>query len=181
MRRRKRHIQGDVELNMAAMLDMAFQLLAFFILTYRPAPVEGCIALRMPPPAPITSPDSWKDAGAPSPGDANALAGILSLQIKVTAGERGSIAAIRVAGHPPVSSLADFEQKLQMLMKTSNIPFEQVLLHVSPSLEYQNVLKVVEICARNKLTPRDKQTKLSITEMPERAELQEMKTALQKN
>ena len=39
-KRRKRN-QGDVELNLAAMLDMAFQLLTFFILTFRPSPVEG--------------------------------------------------------------------------------------------------------------------------------------------
>jgi len=47
MQRKKRHIEGDVQLNMAAMLDMAFQLLAFFILTYRPAPVEGWAIERM--------------------------------------------------------------------------------------------------------------------------------------
>ena len=47
MRRKKRHIEGDVQLNMAAMLDMAFQLLAFFILTYQPGKVEGCIGIRM--------------------------------------------------------------------------------------------------------------------------------------
>ena len=35
-----------MQLNMAAMLDMAFQLLAFFILTYSPGKVEGCIAIR---------------------------------------------------------------------------------------------------------------------------------------
>ena len=32
------------------MLDMAFQLLTFFILTYRPPPTEGQIYLRLPPP-----------------------------------------------------------------------------------------------------------------------------------
>ncbi len=32
------------------MLDMAFQLLAFFVLTFRQAPLEGQISLRLPPP-----------------------------------------------------------------------------------------------------------------------------------
>ena len=36
-RRRGHHSQEEVELNLAAMLDMAFQLLTFFILTFRPA------------------------------------------------------------------------------------------------------------------------------------------------
>ena len=35
----KKHKSNDeVELNLAAMLDMAFQLLTFFILTFKPAP-----------------------------------------------------------------------------------------------------------------------------------------------
>jgi biopolymer transport protein ExbD len=166
MRREKRHIQGDVELNMAAMLDMAFQLLAFFILTYQPGAVEGCIAIRMPPPGPITSPETSKDGAAASPSNADSLAGAATLEVAVKADKNGSIATIRVAEHPPVPSLADFEQKLRGLMKISNIPFEQVLLKVSPGLQYENVLQVVEICARNKLTAGEQQTKLSIVEMP---------------
>ena len=47
--KKKPRSQGDVELNMAAMLDMAFQLLAFFILTFRPSAVESQVSLRMPP------------------------------------------------------------------------------------------------------------------------------------
>lgn len=167
MRRKRRHIEGDVQLNMAAMLDMAFQLLAFFILTYRPAPVEGCIALRMPPPGPVTRPESSRDGGAANnPADATDLAGVSTLQIAVTANKDGSISSIRVAEHRPVTDLQDFEQKLRSLMKMSDIPFEQVLLKVGPALEYENLLKIIEICARNKLTSGDKQTKLSIVEMP---------------
>ena len=48
--RKKKRQQADVALNLAAMLDMAFQLLAFFILTFRPAPMEGQIKLMLPPP-----------------------------------------------------------------------------------------------------------------------------------
>jgi biopolymer transport protein ExbD len=150
---------------MAAMLDMAFQLLAFFILTYRPAPVEGCIAIRMPPPVPVTRPDS-SDKGAPSPSEASQVAGVVSLQISVTSNKAGGIGGIRVGEHPPVTDLRDFEQKLRALMKASDIPFDQVQLRVSKDLEYENVLKIIEICARNKLTSGDQQTKVSIVEIP---------------
>ena len=37
--KKKARSHGEVELNMTAMLDMAFQLLAFFILTFHPSPV----------------------------------------------------------------------------------------------------------------------------------------------
>jgi biopolymer transport protein ExbD len=166
MQRTRRHIEGDVQLNMAAMLDMAFQLLAFFILTYRPAPVEGCIAIRMPPPAPVTKPDT-SNAGAPTPSEANALAGMVALQITVTSDKdkNGAISGIRVGEQRPVTDLREFEQQLRALMKASEIPFDQVLLRVSPTLEYENVLKIVEICARNKLTAGDQQTKVSIVEL----------------
>jgi biopolymer transport protein ExbD len=164
--RKRRHVEGEVQLNMAAMLDMAFQLLAFFILTYRPAPVEGCIALRMPPPAPVTKPESSRDGGAANPSDATELAGVATLRIAVTAGKDGAISSIRIAEHPPVNNISDLEQKLRSLMKVSEVPFDQILLQVGPNLEYENLLKIIEVCARNKLTSGDKQTKLSIVEMP---------------
>src|SRR5579871_6769400 len=55
MPRKKRAKHEEVELNLAAMLDMAFQLLTFFILTFKPMPVEGQISMRMPPPHPIAT------------------------------------------------------------------------------------------------------------------------------
>ena len=45
----KRRSTEDVTLNVTAMLDMAFQLLAFFILTFRPPPGEAQIYLKLPP------------------------------------------------------------------------------------------------------------------------------------
>ena len=36
-------------LNVTAMLDMAFQLLAFFVLTFKPPPAEAQIFLKLPP------------------------------------------------------------------------------------------------------------------------------------
>ena len=40
---KKHRSTEDVTLNVTAMLDMAFQLLAFFILTFRPPPGEAQI------------------------------------------------------------------------------------------------------------------------------------------
>jgi biopolymer transport protein ExbD len=165
MWRTRRHVEGDVQLNVTAMLDMAFQILFFFVLTYRAAPVEGCIAVRMPPPVPVTKPGPGSDAGAPSPELADSLPGVETLSISVTAKDGGAIGAIRVAEQPAVATLADFEERLHALMSISNVPFEQVLLKVSPALQYENVLKVIEVCARTKLTAGE-QTKLSIVELP---------------
>ncbi|MBN9120222.1 MAG: biopolymer transporter ExbD [Planctomycetes bacterium] len=50
MHTRKRQGTDFVEpdLPITPMLDMSFQLLAFFIITFRPAPTEGQIALALP-------------------------------------------------------------------------------------------------------------------------------------
>jgi biopolymer transport protein ExbD len=49
--RRRRKPSEDVEpdLPITPMLDMSFQLLAFFIMTFKPAPTEGQIAMSLPP------------------------------------------------------------------------------------------------------------------------------------
>ncbi len=55
---RRRHFsrgQTEVELNLASMLDMAFQLLAFFVLTFHPSPIEGQLSLHLPPAVPVTN------------------------------------------------------------------------------------------------------------------------------
>ena len=46
------------------MLDMAFQLLAFFVLTFRQTPLEGQISLRLPPPQAIVVVKDGQSAGS---------------------------------------------------------------------------------------------------------------------
>lgn len=52
MLRHDKHRQGtdfvEPDLPITPMLDMSFQLLAFFIMTFKPAPTEGQIALTLP-------------------------------------------------------------------------------------------------------------------------------------
>src|SRR4030095_10517717 len=95
MRHRKRRNQGDVELNLAAMLDMAFQLLTFFILTFRPAPVEGQILLRMPPPMPVTNINSGQKAGADE-SNTNPVQGLNTLIVTVVAQSDGSLRQLAI-------------------------------------------------------------------------------------
>jgi biopolymer transport protein ExbD len=42
--------QVEADLPIVPMLDMSFQLLAFFIMTFHPAPTEAQIAMSLPPP-----------------------------------------------------------------------------------------------------------------------------------
>ncbi len=55
MSRKKRKVhteEVEPDLPITPMLDMSFQLLSFFIMTFHPTPTEGQIAMSLPPPDP---------------------------------------------------------------------------------------------------------------------------------
>src|SRR5258708_5650958 len=74
------------------MLDMAFQLLAFFILTFRPNPVEGQINLNLPPPVPILDQNVQRDEVDAGSGPAAAK----TLTIKIVAAGNGQVGSMTV-------------------------------------------------------------------------------------
>jgi biopolymer transport protein ExbD len=43
-------LEAEADLPITPMLDMSFQLLAFFIMTFKPTPTEAQIAMTLPPP-----------------------------------------------------------------------------------------------------------------------------------
>src|SRR5258707_3539711 len=72
----------------------AFQLLAFFVLTFRPAPVEGQIALRMPDRLPVNAIEggnTGKDTASNDP-----LAGLHQLVVTLFADKDGAIEKIAI-------------------------------------------------------------------------------------
>ncbi|HEY1602123.1 MAG TPA: biopolymer transporter ExbD [Pirellulales bacterium] len=167
-RRKRKELQGEVELNLTAMLDMAFQLLAFFILTFKPAPMEGYIALRMPPPQATTKP------GAATSADQNVFNApverLQTLMVTIKSAPDGNIGSIQIEEGAPSTSLAEFEQQLNLLLGAPGAPFEQVILQVGSGLHYDSLVRILDICSRVKLASGEQLTKLSITELPEQSE-----------
>ncbi len=165
MGRIRRHkSQEDVELNLAAMLDMAFQLLTFFILTFKPAPIEGQINLRLPPPIGITkegTEDPGKDISTTS-----TPRGMNTLVISVFAKEGGEIAAMGV-GESPVNTLPGLDSKLQQVFSDKATPFDQIIIQVGGKLRYDELMKVVEVCTHQTLPDGTKLAKLSFVEVPD--------------
>ena len=47
-RTRKEEMPVDIMVPITPMLDMSFQLLSFFILTFHPMPVEGQLSVSLP-------------------------------------------------------------------------------------------------------------------------------------
>ena len=160
--KRKRRQQGDVELNLAAMLDMAFQLLAFFILTFKPAPVEGQILLRMPPPQAITNINSGQQAGSDA-DNTNPIQGLNTLVVSAIAHPDGTLRQMAV-GEAPIAGLTALDRKLQAIFSEPSGAFDQVIIQVDSKLRYEELMRIIDVCTKQKLPNGEPLTKLSFVE-----------------
>ena len=152
-RRKRRKPPGEVQMNLAAMLDMAFQLLAFFILTFRPTPVEGHFQLHMPPPTSIAQPVD--PATDPGPSDGGVESSFEeTLDLFVTSDNRGQVTSINVgqqtvvAGRLTTQAINDLGKNLRSVFSNQDNPFERIQLHVDRRLHYEELMKIVDICTR---------------------------------
>ena len=163
-RRRKRRSQTEVELNLAAMLDMAFQLLTFFILTFRQAPIEGQISLRLPPPQAAVAKEGQKPGGDLE--NKNPVQGVNTLTISVFADPAtGEIASLGI-GESQVPGIAALDGRLRQVFTDPGNPFDQVIIQVSDSCRYDELMKVIDVCTHQTLADGKKLSKLNFVELP---------------
>ena len=165
MSRRKHHDSGeDVTLNMAAMLDMAFQLLTFFILTFRASPVEGQISMRLPPPQAIIRSNSAAKAGEDL-SRKDLVPGVTTLIVNIYANPAGRIDGFQV-GEDVVPGWGALKSRLETVFKDPANPFEQVILQVDENLRYEELMKVVAMCSEQTMPDGTRLSKLSFVELP---------------
>jgi biopolymer transport protein ExbD len=171
-KRKKRHTKDEISLNLAAMLDMAFQLLAFFVLTFKPAPVEGQINLNLPPPAPIAPPEAQPPEVEPEGGPGPAPAHTLTITI-VSAGN-GQVASMQVGlaklfdGPLDASRLKMLDRRLKDVFAIEGKPYDQVLLRVGKSLGYGELMRIIEVCTKQKMADGTPVNKISFVELTEK-------------
>ena len=152
-------------MNLAAMLDMAFQLLTFFILTFRPAPIEGQISLRLPPALPVASAKEGQKPGGDLENK-NPVIGVNTLTISVFADPRsGEIASLGV-GESQVPGVAALDGRLRRIFTDPGNPFDQVIIQVSDSCRYDELMKVIDVCTHQTLADGKRLSKLSFVELP---------------
>jgi biopolymer transport protein ExbD len=161
---RMRRKQNEVELNLAAMLDMAFQLLAFFILTFKPSPVEGQISLHMPPAKPVANVNAEKQAGE-NVTDISPVAGLDTIVISLFSTPSGDLTSMAV-GEQNVATQKELDARLRTIFKDPGSPFDQVIIQVDSALRYEELMQVVDICTRQTLASGQKLSKLSFVELP---------------
>lgn len=162
--KKKKRQQGEVELNLAAMLDMAFQLLCFFILTFKPAPVEGDVVLRMPPPMPTTVVKTAEKVGSDQQ-NLHPAQGLSTLLISAVSDDMGNLKTLAV-GDSAVNGLPDLDQRLKMILGDQGMGFDQVVIQVSANLYYEELMQVIDVCTRQKLANGQRLSKLSFSQLP---------------
>lgn len=139
----------EVEVQITPMLDMAFQLLTFFILTYRPAPSEGQFALNLLPAQAVSKPDE-------TPADPNAAANdqlppaLKTVTTTLRANGDGTLATV-VMGDNDVP-LNEIDAELKKLYKNPDLPFDQALIQVDPTLKYSELVKIIDAFSRAEVT-----------------------------
>src|SRR5437762_456892 len=87
--------QQEVEIQITPMLDMAFQLLTFFIMTYHPAPAEGQFAMNLLPAAPAVKLDA-APADTNQPANPDVPASLRTLTTTLHAAPGGTLGRVTV-------------------------------------------------------------------------------------
>jgi len=167
-RAKKHRSSEEVQLNLAAMLDMAFQLLAFFILTFRPSPVEGQLLLNLPPPTPVT-----KVSSAGGDGPAVPASDVEPVLLSVSADESGMVAGVTAfsgdtgfRGPADPANLQRLHQLLKDAISVEGSLYDQILIQVDPGLRYDELMKIIDVCLKQTLPDGQPLTKINFTELP---------------
>lgn len=134
-----------VEMPITAMLDMTFQLLSFFILTFSPqSALEGKIAFSLPaqpgsspsapePPGPICFPEDLPEK--------------LTLFVRTGGAGKGNISALVIetaAGPTPVADLANLRRLLEA--RRADAARTQVSIAADSQLRYACLMDVMDAC-----------------------------------
>lgn len=131
----------DVYFPVVPMLDMAFQLLAFFVMTFSPPTGESRLDLDLPT-APVALPAG--PTGRAQPPEVVGLE--TDLLIEADAGPDGRLRALRLAGEPVPSPdrLADRLRRYRAVLGRRPV---RVTLAADDRLRYQDAASLVGACA----------------------------------
>jgi biopolymer transport protein ExbD len=160
-RPKREKIEGP-NVPIAPMLDMAFQLLTFFVLTYKQAPTEGQFVMNLLPAQPATA----MAAAAPNqaaPSNEVPVA-LRTLPTILRAGDGGSLARVMVEENEIPNDPRALEEALVKYLQDPDLPFDQTLIKVDPNLRYSELITVIN--AFSKAFERaKKEPKLSFIEL----------------
>jgi len=148
--RRKPDVGPEPNLPITPMLDMAFQLLAFFVMTYHPSDLEGQMDLSLPSEQ-VTRPEKPQDSTnapvdkAPIELPANLTVIVRTQMDNATAGRISELKLQDDAGAAPVGSVADLTTELKKKHETVENK-ENIKIQADGRLKWQAVIEVMDAC-----------------------------------
>jgi len=141
--KRKRKVESpvDVTLPITPMLDMSFQLLSFFILTFHPMPVEGQLSINLPKIDASATPEK-----EPAPPDEQKD----EYTVTVIADSSGAIGSISLKG--PAVTVDNVKNTAELYERLKNLPkpggsAERVAITVEASndLIYARLIEIMDL------------------------------------
>jgi len=162
VKRKKKEPPIEITLPITPMLDMAFQLLSFFLLTFKPMPTEGQMSINLPKTDVASTPS---ESPVPDTDKKDEYTVVL-----YSAG--GDIGLISFKG--PVSAPAELsgDNKLPaLLQRLKDIPKPagkgpdsiSITIEAAPDLNYSRLIEIMDLCKRSgyetvNLTPIKKES-----------------------
>lgn len=124
--------QNKVELQMTPMIDIVFQLIAFFVMSLKIVSVEGDFSIKMP-------------QAALAAGQADAI--LPPIQIRLTASPEGQLASLQL-GERPLPSFAALNQEIRNLVGNQTGPGSlaetaEVEIDCDYNLRYAHVIDAI--------------------------------------
>lgn len=154
----KRRHQGteqvEADLPITPMLDMSFQLLAFFIMTFKPAPTEGQIAMTLPPEE-KTGGSSLPDLSSDKPvkyivrvnAAANGTIASMNMRDEGTTGEGKELGADPANYFKELQAKAELDRKARDDAKRRNLtppPPPKLTLEIDDKLVQAYVVQLID-------------------------------------
>lgn len=130
---------GDVPFPVTPMLDMAFQLLAFFILTFQPPSTETRIDLYLPA-SPAALPGRSREATPTKPQDSLDLE--TDLIVRAEANAEGGLRRLVLAGTPVANAEKLGERLLAYVAQVQGQPV-RVRLVADDGLRYEQAARLI--------------------------------------
>jgi biopolymer transport protein ExbD len=152
-RRRQAEPGPEVEVPITPMLDMAFQLLMFFILTYRPSMLEGHMALSLPAEADAKAATPAEvDPKTSAPEELVELPAELTVIVKMQEGAdtNRSVSQLLVqerAGTKEFQSQDELRRYLQSA-RTGLSNQNDIKIQADARLRYASVVQIMDACTK---------------------------------
>lgn len=150
MRRKHREEMSEFRLSLVSLLDLVFNILAFFVMTYRPPEQTKDYQVNLPPPKEVESHASSETMFAPRNPEK-----FKDISIGLEAGDGGVLSAISIEGKAiplgddPMSAITREIVELNKKMDEEKVDrIVAVNIVADPRLKYRYILPVVEACTK---------------------------------